>query len=273
MLEDYYDERLEDDTTPRRAATNVRHVEAFWQWCATRDEYAAHTPAFRRTDLPSPDPKLQPYALTWAQIDHIIQVERDRPDTYGTKAHWRARILTVQRYTGLRVSQAGRLLWSDLDIRRGLLTIRPELGKTKQEARGRVVPVSPHLLAEVAGWGVREGYLAGAVCFNSLGFPRDFGRWRLIVEAAGYTREDVPQPTHCIRRTFIAELTRARVSESVVKLFVGHDPGLTAGTYADHDEALREQAVEALAHVPAIGAAGKVCALGALKVDSAESTG
>jgi integrase len=40
----------------------------------------------------------------------------------------------------------------DLDLEAGLLRIRPELGKTRAEKRGRIVPVSHHLLAMVPGW-------------------------------------------------------------------------------------------------------------------------
>ncbi len=45
-----------------------------------------------------------------------------------------------------------QLRWDDLDLAEAVLEIRRELGKTQQERRGRRVPISRHLVDELAGW-------------------------------------------------------------------------------------------------------------------------
>jgi integrase len=76
--------------------------------------------------------------------------------------NWRARLCTLLRFTGLRVDeQVMKLRWSDVDLERAELTIRGELGKSAAEREGRIVPISPHLVEILSGWGVREGYLVG----------------------------------------------------------------------------------------------------------------
>ncbi|MEL6185073.1 MAG: hypothetical protein AAFU79_10650 [Myxococcota bacterium] len=46
---------------------------------------------------------------------------------------------------------------SDFDLDAGTLKVRGELGKLADEKRGRIVPVSPHLVDYLAGPGRREG--------------------------------------------------------------------------------------------------------------------
>lgn len=72
---------------------------------------------------------------------------------------WHRKLAIVLRMTGLHVSQAMGPLWSDLDLDRGILVFRGELGKSPSEKRGRVIPVSPHLVEELKTWGEREVWL------------------------------------------------------------------------------------------------------------------
>jgi len=75
--------------------------------------------------------------------------------------------------TGLRVGETMQLLWSDVNLATGQLTIRPETDKSK---RGRVIPLSPFLLSELEGWGLREGFIV----------PKNGNGNRARQPAAGY---------------------------------------------------------------------------------------
>ena len=66
----------------------------------------------------------------------------------AVKTEWIACLLTFLRFTGLRVGETMLLRWSDLDLERGLLTIEPGITKNK---RGRVIPVSAHLVKQLSG--------------------------------------------------------------------------------------------------------------------------
>jgi hypothetical protein len=148
------------------------------------------------------------------------------------------RVAIVMRYTGLRVGQVMRLRWDDVDLEASTLRIRPELGKSRAESVGRTVPISAHLVREMAGWGLREGWLIPS--FRQPGprertfRARDLGRaW----ERAG-VRAEVWQgrPDHAFRKGFRSELRRAGGDSEAVEYLLGHRLGRgEEGTYTDPD--------------------------------------
>jgi hypothetical protein len=52
-----------------------------------------------------------------------------------------------------------RLFWTDFNLEKATLTVRGERGKSADEKRGRVAPISRHLVEFLAGLGVREGFV------------------------------------------------------------------------------------------------------------------
>lgn len=60
---------------------------------------------------------------------------------------WHQRLAIVLRLTGLRCQQPMGLRCSDLDLERGRLTVRGELGKSRQEQRDRILPPVEHIPA------------------------------------------------------------------------------------------------------------------------------
>jgi integrase len=134
--------------------------------------------------------------------------------------------------------------------------IRPELGKSKQERRGRMVPIAPVLVAELAGWGLRVGPLVG-----DLG--GDVARVAKAVRRA-WKRAGVPpivwarRPDHAFRKGFVSGLQRAGADRDAVEYLVGHSRGLR-GVYVDPDAL---PLIEAVALVPPM----RPCVQGAYKV-------
>ena len=161
------------------------------------------------------------------------------------------------------------LKWSDfsLDHTAGpILTIRGEMGKTKHERSGRVVPISPHLAEEMRTWEQTDGWVI--VSARSRNGPRervfrarDLGRaW-----ARAGVREGVWQgrPAHCFRKGFITGLKRKGADTEAVEQLVGHKLMGQRGTYLDPD-ALPMRA--AVAKVPKVDAATRVTAVHAVAV-------
>nr|MCP4921051.1 site-specific integrase [Pseudomonadota bacterium] len=118
-----------------------------------------------------------------------------------------------------------------------------------------MVPVSPHLLEELAGWGRREGFVIDT---------RRVSRGKASTSRTvhhGYvktiwTRTSVPedryrQPCHCFRKGFISGLLRSGAREYAVKRLVGHASGVTIDVYAD-DSAIESDLRAAVAMVPRI---------------------
>lgn len=120
----------------------VGAVERLWAWAAERDEFVG-VPKPRRilSDLGKPAGRTV-VAPTWEQMDRCVWSLGDAHRKLGV----------VLYYTGLRVKQAMHLRWDDLDLVAGMLAVRGELGKTPAERRGRVVPISRHLVDELVTW-------------------------------------------------------------------------------------------------------------------------
>ena len=231
------------ENTELSAAQRVRMVYYAWEWAFDHDTFGAHVGRPRMIDLPDASPVLKTAAPTWAQCDAAI-AEAGR-----SWAPWWARYLTVMRFTGLRKNQVINLRWEDVDLEAATLRVRPELGKSKQERRGRVVPISPHLVAEMAGWGVRDGYLV-----ETRGEKRRIDNETLhrIWKATGAPAEVWRQPLHAFRKAFVSRLVEAGVAEHVIKCLVGHARGTTGDVYTEA-AAMMPMMRSAVALIPAVG--------------------
>lgn len=228
------------------ANLRIVHLRTFWAWAWDSETLGELVPRPRRVALPATPASSVVRAPTWADADAAI--EHAGPE-------WTRRLLWLQRCTGLRVSQALRLEWADVDLDARRLTVRPELGKSRQERRGRVVPLAPVLADELAGWGVREGRIVqGAPRANP--HIRVRAAWRRSgVDPAVWAK----RPTHSLRRCFVTQLTGAGVRQLVIRALVGHAGGVTEAAYLD-PAALWDEMVAAVATVPPVGG-GNVAAL------------
>jgi integrase len=140
--------------------------------------------------------------------------------------------LTFLRFTGLRVGETMLLRWADLDLERGLLTIEPGITKNK---RGRIVPVSPHLVEHLSCWQRATAWMIPSP-------PRGTDRARqprAKEVAAAWQRAGVPErvwlgsPHHASRRGFKSGLLRAGAPPDAVDHLQGHVIGGRRGRYID----------------------------------------
>ena len=205
---------------PRQPSTVKKIVEVLervWLWAHNEDAYAEFVPPPRR--LAMPDGPGQPVvAPTWAEMDACI----------ATAQGWIRQLAVVLRFTGLRVQQVMRLRWEDFDLAASVLRIRGELGKTRHERRGRAIPVSRYLVAEMLTWERPQVFVIpsrreqdGPRGREAKG--RDMGRaWK----RAGVKEEVWKQrPHHAFRKGFKTELTRAGARWEAVEHLLGHQVG------------------------------------------------
>jgi integrase len=223
--------RPRQDSTRRKI---VEVVQLAWEWAYNDDELAEGVPSPRSIEMRRKEgaPTVAP---TWTEMDAVIHA--------FPEGSWQRQLAIVLRFTGLRVQQALGLRWDDVDMDEATLTIRGELGKSRQERRGRIVPLSPHLMSILAGWGKREGYLIPTnrqARRERLARPRDLGRaWdRAGVRKGAWEG----RPHHAFRKGFVSELRRAGADPDVVEVLVGHSLGLR-GVYTDPDALPMREAV------------------------------
>ena len=241
----YYDHLLTDRGCSRGTArARVEYVQRWWRWLYERGGYHDRIGLPRTIEMADPTPRPDPVAPTWEEMDRAV----------ACASGWYADLMTVCRYTGLRANdQAMQLRWEDVDLATGTLRIRPELGKTPNERRGRLVPLSPHLVRTLETWPRDpDGWLVHV--------PPNAGRWdgppkrhAWNAQAAGAweragVRRDVwdtkpaadghrhnGHPLHAFRLGIVSGLQALGVALPDVQFLVGHKlaGGVTVERYTD----------------------------------------
>jgi len=221
LLGELYDDLLESGKKGQRQVATVKKIlavfERCWAWSANEDAYDGFIPAPKRLDMPD-DPVDLVRAPTWCEMDACIAAANG----------WIRKLAVVLRFTGLRVQQVMHLRWDDFDMEACTVRIRGDLGKTRHERKGRIIPVSKYLVAEIQKWEHEQEYVVP--CQRMQDGPRgreakgrDMSRaWkRTKVDNAIYKQ----RPHHAFRKGFKTELTRAGARWEAVEHLLGHQVG------------------------------------------------
>ena len=168
----------------------------------------------------------------------------------ATGTPWIACLLTFLRFTGLRVGETMMLRWSDLDVERRLLTIEPGITKNK---RGRIIPVSAHLIEALAAWPRVGAYVIpsppGSGDRTRQPRPREVARaWR---DGGVPERAWKGAPHHAFRKGFKSGLLRAGAAPDAVDHLQGHVISGSRGRYID--PLVAYDLVEVVGRVPRSG--------------------
>jgi integrase len=260
-LREYHEHLLNSGRKGFRSPDTARkHLEAillWWQWA--EDESADH----EWTGIPRPprklriarSPKAVPTAPTWAQMDACIE---------SCRVPWHRHLATLLRFTGIRTGAALLVKWEDIDLQQATITLRPEI--TKGGYGGRRLPLSPHLVAEMAGWGVREGFVISAPERERQAVRGDLhpvtgasirGKVQSYLNGA-WQRAGVPEvvwkraPGKAFRRGFTSRLKTAGADTESVEYLVGHKIESVRASYLD-TSAMDALMAAAVRKVPGIG--------------------
>lgn len=246
LLEDYYSWLLKPENglhKRARGADTARKIaevtQLCWEWAEASERWP-EIPRPRKIEMVRSEAEAV-VAPTWAEADACVNACKG----------WHKQLATFLRYTGLRVGETMLLLWSDIDLDAGTLTLRKDIIKT---GPGRIIPLSSHLLDELATWGTREGWLIPSGRREGararLARQRDLDRaWK-----RGGVREAVwkGRPFHAFRKAFKSNLLAAGATADAVDYLQGHSlgSGSSRGRYIDGAMLRLEETV---AFIPRIG--------------------
>jgi integrase len=196
----------------------------------------------RRRRLPAKTPR-----RTWIdRADHIVAL-LDAASALDATANrhrgQRRALLATLVFAGLRISEALALTRRDVDLARGVLTVRG----TKTEAAERKVTIEPVLRDELASWRarLRDAAPNGLVFRTSTGKPLSVSnvRGRILVPAIEVANESLERDgheplqigltPHSLRRTFASLLYAIGETPPYVMAQMGHtSPNLALAIYA-----------------------------------------
>jgi len=232
LLEDYYSWLQEPQNglhgrqrKPDTARKIVEVAQLMWKWAEDSDRWPEQVPRPRTIDMLRARPR-QVKAPTWDQMDRCI----------AASSGWQQKLLTVLRFTGLRVGETMLLTWDDIDMERQELFISASISKNKEE---RAIRISPLLVGELAGWGVRRGYLVPSPRAKGPRYrqprPRDAARaWD---RAGVHERLWKQAPHHAFRKGFKSEMLHAGAPADAVDFLQGHVTRGGRGRYIDMERA------------------------------------
>ena len=217
------------------AHLRVTHIRALWRWSSTCAEWIDVVPRYVEVELPQADAPPRKRAPTWSQLDKMIaelehlSVTRSASNQKRPQAIGAHRAVVLMRFTGLRRSQVCELAWEDFDLENAELYVRPELGKSKAERRGRTIPISKHLVEVMAGWGRRDGLVCLSVETQVVNY------YLIRAFKAAEIPEEVwrRQSAHCLRRSFTSELVSRGAMRFAVEILCGRSTGVGGDVYTD----------------------------------------
>lgn len=206
VLEAFYDDLaigLHDN--PRGLYTKrrlVQKVEAAWQHAYDTDkDNVVPRPCVGDWAKPVRSPVAAP---TFAEMAACVK---------ACVSEGATKTATILYYTGCRSDQARTVKWDDVDMAGGTITFAPQKGLP-----GRIIPMSPHFVKALEGWGAREGLLCGWHVVRQLADRRLNEAWaRAGVREAVWTRA----PAQAFRRGMTTGLARLGVSVEMAELYVG----------------------------------------------------
>lgn len=208
-------------------------LRSFFDWAVgqgLRGDNPAAKISNPKVSAPAPDP------LRRDQIAQLLTAceVASKPDR-GTDARSR-RCMYLMLYAGLRIWEVAELIWSDVDLDRGLITVRPVGGKG---GKSRIVPIAAELEAELRrarkirpAWAVVGQTSGKKLQVKSLAHV--FERWLPV--------RGIHIHAHQLRKTFATELYLSSRDLLLVQRCLGHsDPKTTlhyiggAGGLLDRD--------------------------------------
>lgn len=200
----------------------VEVAQLAWRWADESERWPDDIPRPRKIEMTRTPPRVV-VAPTWVEMAACVRA----------CSGWQRSLATLLYYTGFRVGETMLLDWGDVDLDEATITLRAEITKNKA---GRIVPISPYLVAELATWGVREGYVVPSGRRSGQrerqARARDMKRaWeRSGARPAIYERE----PHHSFRKGFKTNILALGASPDAVDFLQGHQLGVgSRGKYID----------------------------------------
>ena len=190
-------------------------VEKGWRW----DDPTQEIRQFPHDEKQVPVPSVQ-------EVKTILEVMRD--GRMRVESHKAADFVELLVLSGLRLAEAQKLTWEDVDLEKGTLAVREGKG-----GKSRVVDLFPPLRAFMER--IRNGKIALSGTMFPGGEKRPYNPKRTLETAcriAGVPRFSF----HGLRHAWATELVKAGIDFGTIAKWAGHNDGglLIAKRYGNH---------------------------------------
>jgi integrase len=225
-------------------------VVAFMQWCYRQERVAENrlglTPRFDERQ----DRRRRRRALSMNELQTLLESVRQRMTITGTRWVSRQAFYSIAFFTGLRRSELRDLRWGDVDLDRGLLTVRPEASKAKRQDHLPLHPEAVTMFRSIRPADAKASDPVFPTCPTIRSFYQDLAR-------AGIAKCDDQGRVvdlHALRTTLATELARRGVAPQLAQQLLRHKDART--TLAHYTALGIEDAAAAVEKLPSLGQNG-----------------
>jgi integrase len=236
-IDAYRDERLAQKNSrgkpisPRNVNYEVATIRSFYYYLQK----------FRDPSLPNPAARLKPLAVTKTVVDTYEEADLEKFFQACTKEE--ETVFKTFYYTGLREQELAHLHWPDLNLVKGVLTVRakPEEGFIPKDWEEREIPLHPKLVTLLKELPRRHADLV----FPSLNGNPNGHLLRMLKEVVERAKLRGHWYLHKFRKTFA---TRALENADIrtVQALLGHKNITTTARYLSTSTDKMRQAVAKL---------------------------
>ncbi len=202
------------ESTVCRIVKEARNV--FWAAC--KDKIILTSP-FDHLEYHAPAPDIE-----WRYIDRptLRKIMDKCPND-----RWRL-LLALCRYAGLRLGEAMRLKWSEVDWDSRRLTVQNPLRYKSTKKKTRILPIDPELYELLLAVFTDADYAKGGEVLPGMAYKGLRCVYRRILRRAGV--ETYQQPFHMLRKNCEADWV-ARYPMHVTAKWLGHSPMVAMKSY------------------------------------------
>jgi integrase len=229
------------DVSPATHGHRYRHVSAFVRWCRKAGWIKGNP--LDDVERPRPNGKM-PKHVTRQELERVCEAVQNhaRRARRRGEVSWYEPLFRFAYFTGLRLSELGRLRWADVDVERRLIVLHEQ-----KNGREQTVPFAEAALAVLAAMemGERDDFVfksphypgaSRSIRAFGTGASKAFLRYR---RDAGIER---PLTFHGLRHGFCTALAEAGKSAIVIKEAARHAAVSTSMIYVHFaNESLRAE--------------------------------
>jgi integrase len=174
--------------------------------------------------------------------DRVLSREEFDHFMAAAPRHLRPILLTAY-YTGMRKSEILKLTWDRVDLRAGVIRLRPEDTKTKE---GRIIPLTKELSETLKNATIYLDQAEGRVPYVFTYAGKGIGSVRRAFDTTCRAAGITDTVFHDLRHTFVTNMRRAGVDYFRIMAITGHKTMLAFKRYHTIDHQDLHQAIDQL---------------------------